>query len=191
MLKVVKEFFSSSAKELKVTQNLAICAMMAALSIVLSYTTSIAITPEIRVGFSGIPNRIVDFLFGPITGAIFGGMMDILKFLIKPTGAFFFGYTLSAMLASFIYGVFLYKRPFRPFRMLLNILLAEILVKLLINCCLNTLWSSMMGGKAFMVLLKPRLIKNLIQIPVDTTILYFVLTLFQRLRRYLLPNKNK
>ena len=79
----MKDFFVSSAKELKVTQNMAICAMMAALSIVLSYTTSIAITPEIRIGFSGIPNRIVDFLFGPITGAIFGGMMDILKFLIK------------------------------------------------------------------------------------------------------------
>ena len=185
-----KDFFVSSAKELKVTQNMAICAMMAALSIVLSYTTSIAITPEIRIGFSGIPNRIVDFLFGPITGAIFGGMMDILKFLIKPSGAFFFGYTLSAMVGSFIYGIFLYKRPFKPYKMLLNILIAEILVKLLVNCCLNTLWSSMMGGKAFMVLLKPRLLKNLIQIPVDTAILYFVLTIFHRLRYYLLPNRK-
>ena len=186
----MKDFFVSSAKELKVTQNMAICAMMAALSIVLSYTTSIAITPEIRIGFSGIPNRIVDFLFGPITGCIFGGMMDILKFLIKPSGAFFFGYTLSAMLASFIYGILLYKRPFKPHRMLLNILVAEILVKLLINCGLNTYWNSIMGGKAFMVLLEIRLYKNLIQIPVDTAILYFVLTIFHRLRRYLLPNRK-
>lgn len=184
----MKDFFVSSAKELKVTQNMAICAMMAALSIVLSYTTSIAITPEIRIGFSGIPNRIVDFLFGPITGGIFGGMMDILKFLIKPSGPFFFGYTLSAILASFIYGIFLYKRPFKQHTMLLNILIAEILVKLLINCGLNTYWNSIMGGKAFMVLLEIRLYKNLLQIPVDTAILYFVLTIFHRLRRYLLPN---
>lgn len=186
MLKA-KEIFISSAKELKVTKNMVLCAMMAALSIVLSYTTSIAITPNIKIGFSGFPNRIVDFLFGPVTGCLFGGMMDILKFLIKPTGGFFFGYTVSAMLAGLIYGTLLYKRSVK----LWNVLLAEILVKVLINCCLNTLWSSMMGGKAFMILLPARLVKNMIQIPVDTAILFFLLTLFQKLRRYLLPNNNK
>lgn len=187
----MKDFFVSSAKELKVTQNMVICAMMAALAIVLNYTTSISI-PIINsnIGFSGIPNRIVDFLFGPITGCIFGGMMDILKFLVKPTGSFFFGYTLSAILGSFIYGIFLYKRPFKPFKMLLNIITAEILVKLLVNCGLNTLWSSMLYGKAFMVILPSRLLKNLVQIPVDTIILFFVLTLFQKLRHYLLPNRK-
>ena len=184
----VKENFISSAKELKTTRNMVLCAMMAALSIVLSYTTSISITPHINIGFSGIPNRIVDFLFGPITGCIFGGMMDILKFFLKPNGAFFFGYTLSAMLASFIYGVLLYKRQVKSWKFLLNLFLAEILVKILINCCLNTLWSSMLSGKAFMVLLPARLIKNILQIFVDTLIHYFVFLLFQKLRRYLLPN---
>ena len=43
--------FVSSAKELKSTRNLVICAMMAALAIVLSYTTSVYITPTIKVGF--------------------------------------------------------------------------------------------------------------------------------------------
>ena len=59
----MKDFFVSSAKELKVTQNMVICAMMAALAIVLNYTTSISI-PIINsnIGFSGIPNRI-KFLF--------------------------------------------------------------------------------------------------------------------------------
>lgn len=181
----VKEFFISSAKELKVTKNMVLCGMLAALSIVLSYSTSIAVTPNIHIGFSGIPNRIVDFLFGPITGCLFGGMMDILKFLIKPMGAFFFGYTLNAMLGGFIYGIFLYKQPIKVWK----ILIAEILVKMIINCGLGTLWNSMTIGKAFMVLLPERLLKNILQIPVDTIILYFVLTLFEKLRRHLFPEK--
>ena len=46
-------------------------------------------------------------LFGPVVGGIMGGIGDILKFLIKPTGPYFFGYTLNAMLGPVIYGIFL------------------------------------------------------------------------------------
>lgn len=45
-------------------------------------------------------------LFGPVVGGIMGGIGDILKFLIKPTGPYFFGYTLNAMLGPVIYGIF-------------------------------------------------------------------------------------
>ena len=100
-------------------------------------------------------------------------------------GAFFFGYTLNAMLGGFIYGLFLYKQPIKVWK----ILIAEILVKLLINCGLGTLWNSMTIGKAFMVLLPERLLKNFLQIPVDTIILFFVLTLFQKLKRHLFPQR--
>ena len=88
-----KKLYADSIMELKVTKNMVICAFMAALAVVLSYTTSIEVGPYIKIGFSGLPNRIVEFLFGPITGCIFGGTLDILKYLIKPTGPFFFGFT--------------------------------------------------------------------------------------------------
>ena len=60
---------------------LTFCGLMGALAIVLSYTTSIELGPYIRIGFSGYPNRIVEFLLGPAAGAMFGGMMDILKYI--------------------------------------------------------------------------------------------------------------
>ena len=101
-----ENLFVSSAKELKSTRNLVICAMMAALSIILMSTTSFYITPHIKIGFSGLPNRAIDFLYGPVVGCIFGGVMDIVKFLAKPDGAFFPGYTLTAMLGGLIYGTF-------------------------------------------------------------------------------------
>ena len=58
---------------------------------------------------SGIPNQIADYLFGPITGCLFAGVLDIVKFFIRPDGPFFFGFTFNAMLAAFIYGCFYYN----------------------------------------------------------------------------------
>ena len=198
----IKNRYSGSTKAFYVTHNLVICAMMAALSIVLSYTTSFYITPHIKIGFSGLPNRLVDFLFGPIVGCLFGGIMDVIKFFIKPDGAFFFGYTLSAMLGGLIYGTFFYRIPVKRspdnsfsgiiklnIQAILLILIAETLVKLLVNCGLNTLWSAMMTGKAFLAILPLRLTKNLIQIPVDTVLHFCLIFMFQRLRRYLMPEQ--
>ena len=142
----MQKFYLDSFKELKVTHNLVLCGLMAALAVVLNYTTSIFITPNIRIGFSGLPNRVVEYLFGPWVGAVFGGTLDILKYMLKPDGgAFFFGYTF------------------------------------IVNCGLNTLWLAVLNGNAFMAILPARVIKNLIMLPVDTAVLFFVLTFVTRL----------
>jgi len=176
-----KKLYADSIMELKVTKNMVICAFMAALAVVLSYTTSIEVGPYIKIGFSGLPNRIVEFLFGPITGCIFGGTLDILKYLIKPTGPFFFGFTFDAMLSGIIFGSLLYKKPLKIWR----IVLAEFIVKLVVNCGLNTLWISMLYGKGFMVLLPARIIKNAIMLPIDSTIVYFSFRLVQKFKNHL------
>lgn len=176
-----KKFYLDSINQLKVTRNLAICAMLAALAIVLNFVASIQLGPYIRIGFSGIPNRIVDFIFGPIVGGIFGGMLDILKYFTKPTGPFFFGFTFNAIISSLIYGSFLYNKPIKISR----IVLCEILIKLFINCGLTTLWLAIMYNKGFMVLLPARFIKEMIMIPVDSILLYFSLTIIQKLRKRL------
>ena len=104
-----KNMFLTSAKELKTTSTLAVCAMLAALALILNSVASINIGPYVKIGFSGIPNQIADYLFGPITGCLFAGVLDIVKFFIRPDGPFFFGFTFNAMLAAFIYGCFYYK----------------------------------------------------------------------------------
>ena len=198
--------FKDSALELRSTRNLVLCAMMAALSIVLSYTTSFYITPEIKIGFSGLPNRLVDFMFEPVVGCIFGGLMDVIKFFIKPDGAFFPGYTLTAMVGGLIYGIFYYRLQIKQPQLtketgwpkvkawilanitsILLIFIANVLVKCICNIGLNTLWSSMFTGKAWIALLPTRVLKNLIQIPTDTVLHFVLLKLFCQLKRYLLP----
>lgn len=207
------QMFQESAMEFKNTHTLVLCAMMAALSIILSYTTSFYITPTIKVGFSGLPNRLVDFMFGPVVGCFFGGLLDILKFLIKPDGGFFFGYVLTAMAGGLIYGCFYYhlqiKKPYKitsevsgttdrlvywfltNLKALLLIFVANALVKILCNIGMNTLWSSMLTGKAFLAILPARIIKNLIQIPVDTVVHFVLLKLFCQLKRFLLPDTDR
>lgn len=172
------ECYSSAFQQLKITHNLVLCGLMAALAVVLNYTTSIFITPNIRIGFSGLPNRVVEYLFGPCVGAIFGGMLDILKYMLKPDGgAFFFGYTFNVMVAGILYGTILYKRPVKLWR----IFVAEFLTKTIVNCGLNTLWISILNGNAFMAILPARVLKNIIMLPIDTVILFFTLTFISRL----------
>lgn len=181
MQKIKKRYTECSSdafQQLKITHNLVLCGLMAALAVVLNYTTSIFITPNIRIGFSGLPNRVVEYLFGPCIGAVFDGMLDILKYLLKPDGgAFFFGYTFNVMVAGIIYGTILYRRPVRLWR----IFIAEFLTKAIVNCGLNTLWLAVMNGNAFLAILPARVIKNIIMLPIDTAILFFTLTFVSKL----------
>ena len=176
-----KKLYLDSINQLKVTRNMAICAMLAALGVVLNFVASFQLGPYIRISFSDIPNKIVDFLFGPVIGSIFGGVLDILKYLTKPTGPFFFGFTLNAILLGLIYGSLLCNRPVKIGR----IVLCEILEKLIINCGLTTLWLAILYNKGFMVLLPARIVKEIIMIPLDSAILYFSLTIIQKLRKRL------
>ena len=172
-----KEMYGSSFQELFVTKNMVLCGFMAALAVGLSMTTSIEVGPYIRIGFSGIPNRIVEFLFGPVTGCLLGGALDIMKYMLKPTGPFFFGFTFNAMLAGIIYGSAFYKKPISIKR----IAVAELLVKIIVNCFFNTLWISMLYGKGFFVLLPARLLKNAIMLPIDSAILFVSFTYAKKL----------
>ncbi|MCR5293745.1 MAG: folate family ECF transporter S component [Lachnospiraceae bacterium] len=167
--------FQESLGELKKIQVLTACAMLGALAVILG-NFSVYLTPEIRVGFSTIPNQLVDYLFGPAAGAVFGGALDILKYLIKPSGAFFFGFTFSAIMAGLIYGLFFYKRKLS----LPRILAAEGIVSLVVNIGLNSLWLTMLYGQALMVILPGRILKNLVMWPINSLIYYFLVRLLGR-----------
>ena len=157
--------FTGSFRQLKQVKTVTVCAMLGAVAIVLG-SLSIELGSTLRIGFSGIPNEIVHMLFGPVVGSVFAGTMDILKYLIKPTGAF----TLIAMLAGLIYGSFYYKKELNFWR----VLAAHITVALICNVLLNTWCLSILYGKAFAVLLPARLVKNAIMCPIDAFIFYHI-----------------
>ena len=161
--------YQASFQELKHVKTLTTAAMLMAVSVVLGYFT-IEAGPYLKIGFGGVVNQFVYYLFGPVAGAVYGGVLDLVKYVVKPTGAFFPGFTLNAMLGGVLYGTILYRKPL-TFR---RALWADLVVALICNIFLNTLWLSMMSGKAMMVLLPMRVLKNLIKWPVDAALFYLI-----------------
>ena len=172
MQKSSSDLFSrifESSREFKKVTTITTCAMFGALSVVLGYY-SFKITPNLKIGFGSIPNMLVDYLFGPVVGGLFGGAMDVIKFMLKPDGGFMPGFTFNAMLAAFIYGLFFYKKNLS----LPRILTAKLVVIVLCNIVLGTYWLTLLNGKGFLAILPARAIKNLIQWPVDSLIFFLV-----------------
>lgn len=168
-MKKIVTLFADSYKELKYVRTITACGMLAALAIVLGMF-SIEIGNYIRIGFSSIPNGVVAYLFGPVVGGIFAGSLDVIKYLLKPTGPFCLPLTLVTILAGIIYGCMFYKRPIT----LRRVFAAKFVVMLICNVILNTLCLSLLYGQGFIVLLPARALKNLIMWPIDSIIFYTV-----------------
>lgn len=162
----------SSLSRLKETKVLTFCGMMGALAIVLGYVATIKFGQYVRIGFSGLPNQVVDYLFGPWVGAIFAGVMDVVKWFISGDGDFFIGFTFTAMAGAIIYGLFTFRKPLAVWR----VVLSQLCVKIFCNIFLNTLWLNLLYGKAIEAILPARCISNAIMLPIDSIIMYIMLT---------------
>lgn len=162
-----KDLFISSYQELKNVRCITLCAVFGAISIVLGFYT-VMIADFLKVGFTFLPNEFIYYLFGPAVGAVFGAAMDILTFIVKPTGSFFPGFTISAILNGLIFGFILYKRPVS----LKRIILATVIQLIFINILLNTFWLTILLGKGFYVMLPLRALKEFILFPFNTILLY-------------------
>lgn len=161
----------NSMLQLESIPVLCFCGLMGAVAIVLGTIATIKVGDFLRIGFSSIPNQIIAYLFGPWIGACFGGAMDIIKWFINPTGDFFPGYTVTAIVAGIIYGIFLYKRPVKLWR----VIAAETCVKVFCNLGLNTIWVMMTTGNAFKAIMIPRIAANAGKLPADVIILMILL----------------
>ena len=171
-----KDIWADSMNELRRLNVVVFCGIMAALAVVLSFVGTIRIGSYIRIGLSGVPERMVNLLFGPAVGGIYGALMDILKYIVNPSGAYFPGFTISAALTGIIYGLFLYRHS----TTIARVLIPEIIVRVGVNLVLNTYWLTILYGEGFFVLLPSRIVSNLVQIPFETALIYFVLKATER-----------
>ena len=102
--------------------------------------------------------------------------IDLIGYIIRPTGPYFFGFTLDKALSGLLYGLFFYRRPIRLWRAAA----AKGLVSLLVNCILATYWLSILYGKSISVLLPARVIKNAAALPFEAAAIWLLLTGVQR-----------
>ena len=168
-----------SAQSLKSTYTICVCSIMVACYVVLDMF-QIQLAPQIVISFSYIPIAIAGWMFGIVPAALVGGVSDITSFLIKPTGAFFPGFTITTVLTGAVFGLFLHKSKGKF--IWINTAISKTLVTILLNIGLNTLWTSMLTGKAYVVLLYGRIIKNAVMLVPEILILALLIMLLSRHR---------
>ncbi|MBR5390304.1 MAG: folate family ECF transporter S component, partial [Clostridia bacterium] len=101
-------YWQEAAAMLHNPRVLAVAALFLALCIAIS-SVFIPLPNNLRIYFTFVPKALCAAICGPIAALVFGFADDLLGFMIHPSGAFFFGYTLSAMLGMLYYALGLYR----------------------------------------------------------------------------------
>lgn len=176
------EILSTSVKELKSLRTLTTLSFLIALNIVMSQTLSIKIGSEFSIGFGFLAIATAAYFYGPVTGGVTAAICDLIKAIFFPFGTFFPGWTLSAFIGGFIYGIFLYRKQVK----LYHCILAKLFIAIIVNILLNALWINLTFGTPFIVLIPTRIVKNLILIPIEIGILYgFIKLVLEPIKRNL------
>ncbi len=100
--------FKRSALELKSVRSLAVIALLVAVSVVLEFLI-IQPTPDLKFGFSFLGLAAIGMLYGPVAGALGGVAIDVLGWIVRPTGSFSPILTVATLAEGLIYGIFLYQ----------------------------------------------------------------------------------
>ena len=174
------ETLRSSAREVRKLRSLAGASMLMAVGIAINSFT-IVVNQFMKIGFSFLTVALTGFLYGPIMGGMCGAAGDIIKYLIRPEGgAYFIGFTFNAFLSGFLYGLILYKKPVTWKR----VFAAKFTTMVVINLCLTPLWLSITMGKGILVYLTARIVKNLVMLPIETAMLYFLASRISKVMKH-------
>ncbi|MFD1317075.1 folate family ECF transporter S component [Loigolactobacillus zhaoyuanensis] len=120
-----------------------------------------------KISFSFIVTAIMATLFRPLITAGSSALANILSLLLLPKATFFPGFVLTAFLTGLVFGYAFYHKPLR----LRNILLASLIVTMVLNLGLNSLWLHLMYQTPWLPLLSGRLVQELITFPVYSVLL--------------------
>lgn len=122
----------------------------------------------VRISFEFLPIAISAILFGPVTAGVAAAIADILGMLIFPKGPYFPGFTVSAFISGYLYGVILYKKKITIARCIIAALVMIIPVELI----LKTVWLEILYHNGVYAILPARIIKCLVFFPIQTILIY-------------------
>lgn len=173
-----------SAQNLKSTRTLAFMALFVALNVTLDLLNiRIQLTPDLRIGVGFVANAMIAMLFGAVPAMTAGAASDMLGWLVNPGGGGYFpGFTVTAVLAGLVWGVFLYQKKLSFPRCLA----ARFTISLFLNIGLNSVWKLIYFGKGYtMASLMLSVWKNLLLLIPETILLFACAKLVQKLAKRL------
>ena len=157
-------------------KKIILTAVLLAMLIILSRFLSIK-TPILKISFAFVPTMLCAVWLGFKWTVLLNVLGDVIGATLFPTGPYFVGYTISTAIAGFIYGIFLYRKEENSYsdkQFFIRLILSTVLVAIIFNMGLNTLWTSITSGKAFVVLFLARIVKQLIMIPIHIIVIVFI-----------------
>jgi len=168
--------------------------VLIALQIVLGNLVQIAFV-EKQMNFGFLPIAAAGYLLGPVGAMIVAGLGDMLGTVIFGTGAYFPGFTVTAVLAGFFYGWMMCPRYQKWLTRAVKNRYAEFGIRAFLAASLaavayiflNSFWLTFIVPKGYMVLLIGRLPFNLAEIPIFTVLITLTCIALERLPATLLP----
>ena len=157
-------------------KKIILTAVLLAMLIILSRFLSIK-TPILKISFAFVPTMLCAVWLGIKWTVLLNVLGYVIGATLFPTGPYFVGYTISTAIAGFIYGIFLYRKEENSYsdkQFFIRLILSTVLVAIIVNMGLNTLWTSITSGKAFVVLFLARIVKQLIMIPIHIIVIVFI-----------------
>lgn len=164
-----REYWKLAFGEVRDIKKIIIGAILVALISVLSMLY-VPVGTNLRVMFTFIPTALMCLVLGPAMGTLAAIAADIVGALAFPTGPFFLGYTISAAVGGLIYGLLFYRTKIS----VLRIIIAKTLVNVLVNIGLGCLWSNILYGKGYILLLGKSIAKNLPLLPLEILVIYLL-----------------
>ena len=161
----MKEKFSLKGADIKDVRTLTGSALLIALAVIIDFFR-LVISNVLEISFEFVAYAVAGILYGPIIGGMVGGISDIIQYIVRPSGAFFPGFTLNAILSGFIFGLFLYNKKITVKRVALAVLVEGIIITLI----LTPIWLSIMYGAKIFAL--PRIIKFIAMFPLRVALIY-------------------
>ena len=164
-----KEYWKDARKSMGDLRLVVFAALMIAMARALSLLPSIPIG-HTKLSFGFLARSLCALVCGPLMGLAYGFAEDILGFILQPTGDFFFGYTLSTMVGVLVYALFFYRARVT----VLRLAAANLVVNLLVNAAMGSLWTMMVRGGGYWGWFTVSLSKNLVTIVPKVILLYIL-----------------
>ncbi len=153
------------------TKKIILAGLLLATTIILNRFLSIK-TPIVVISFAFIPIMLSGMLLGPMWTMLIAGLADLIGALLFPFGAYFVGYTISSTLSGLIYGLFLQRKYNKTNKkLLLNLIISSLIVLIVCNGILNSVWIYITTKKAIAVILPTRLLKQIIMLPINVIVM--------------------
>lgn len=164
-------YWREALSDFRKLRTLVFAALMVAACIALAQVPAIPINESLRVTWGFLARSVCALVGGPVTALVFGFVEDTLSFIVHPTGAYFPGYTLTTMLGTLVYALFLYRARVT----VLRIFLAKLATNAM-NVMLGSLWSAVLYSKGYLYYMSASLVKNTLMLPVQTMMLVLLLS---------------